>query len=443
MIVVIQAVLSPWRISATAIRESADPTQDPWFQAWHPLPPNRPEPSPPYNRPDVTVSERDVWIQRRLIEPPRSHGGHVGASVVEANPAGVATLPGNLSLKLEKVGLWIPGDQSSNYRFFHPQTGEIEPTSPELARVPAALKTGSVLQPALRLVFSGSGARLWDGELQVFDGRTRWPVADQESLLYDEAAAVLDLRLTIWHDTPLKLMLSLPCGEPEIGRIPAQSGEQLVFPSGIRYQHIAQGHGKVTEVGRRGEAWDISPEPLRFVLGRVGPAVWAAQCRFRDADEPVETPHFGSAWFDGRPRIQAAHLPTSDQPIELVCYTKRAHVWFEIAHLPVIQNPRSCLNLFTAKIPTAGQDGTAWEWFSVAAQAVQLDPVALSLLVEDEQLVLDQEAIRVTQLLKQLRQFAPGETIQIQQRRNELLLATPPSRNWGRRWWDRLRSWGW
>ncbi len=200
-----------------------------------------------------------------------------------ANENGEAKLPAGHTIRLEMAGLWVPGDASPQLRFFDPTTGGPKPAPEEILRFqPPAIPNS----PILRLVFSGSGTNLWNRTAQVFDSRTHHPVGRVIDV-QKRGKPVLDVPLEIWHDTPLGIVLRLPCG--------------------VRFQFIATGPGTVREVGRRGETWDITPSGQRFILGRVSPAVWAANCRFRNRDSGDPAPWSQPAWFERVPRIQAAH----------------------------------------------------------------------------------------------------------------------------------------
>ena len=206
--VALRAVDSPWHISANSVREFEDPQFDQWRLARNPHPPKPPEHSPPYSDPDVEIGERDIWIQRRLIEPPRSHGGEVGALTIEAL-GGTANLPGGFEIELAAAGLWVPGDEQV-LRYFDPTTGESVSDIPNLPPIVSDFLDDNLQQPVLRLVFGGSGLRTWDGDLEAFDRRTQWPIASD----FEKRARPVrfaDIQLKIWHDTPVRGMLDVPC----------------------------------------------------------------------------------------------------------------------------------------------------------------------------------------------------------------------------------------
>ncbi len=429
--VALRAIESPWSISATAVRKFEDPQFDRWGNARNPPPPKAPEHSPPYSIPDVEVGERDIWIQRRLIEPPRSHGGEVGALMIEAKGA-IATLPGELEIELAATGLWIPGDEEV-LRYFDPKTGKTVPGFPELPPIAPQFLNDPVQQPVLRLVFAGSGLRTWDGEVEAFDRRTHWPVISG-SVKRSGPVRFADIQLKIWHDTPIQIMLELPCGTPDVAAIPTKAGDQIVLESGVRFQFIASGPNDVREVGRRGETWDLVPDnDLRFVLGRVSPAVWAEQCHFRyqGIDESLRFPR---AWFERKPRIQAARLPMADAPIEIVCYPQRARVWFDIEALPFMPNPRSTRNLFEVNIPVVNSMDV-FDLFDLAADAVELDSNLLIPFSEDIENI-ERRNTTPTKVLKVLRNRYEGHRLGIESEHNALVLKQE-----GPTLWDGFREW--
>ena len=431
----IRATLTPWHISATSIRENSAAAENSWDQAWNPQPPRKPDPGAPFAMPEVSVSERDVWIERRLIEPPRSHGGWTGATTIQANENGEATLPGGYAIRLEMAGLWVPGDPTPEFRFFDPATGEPKPALPEISRFQP---TSFPFSPTLRLVFSGSGTDLWDRNAEVFDKRTHYrldPGLSPDG--HRQMRPIFDVPLGIWHDTPLAIMLRLPCGNAETAALPAQPGEQCTLPCGVRFQFIATGRGSVREVGRRGENWDITGENQRFILGRVSPAVWAANCRFRYADAAPgdPAPWFQPSWFASVPRIQAAHLAEfSDRPAELVCYPKRAHVWFEIAHLTGMPNPRSTRNLFEVEIP-GFRSTSPNEKLYVAAKATEMDgdllPFGLLPGLEPDD-PTTARTVTPNQLLKEYREAWPDYRIRIDKSTHEIIVEPRPESLWER-----------
>lgn len=429
IVVALRAIQSPWYISATAIREFEDPQFDQWLLTHTPPPPKKPEHSPPYSVPDVTIGERDIWIQRRLIEPPRSHGGEVGAMMIDA-VAGTAKLPGDLEIELVAAGMWVPGSDEV-LQYFDPHTGAPVAEYPDLPPIASEFLEDEMLQPVLRLVFAGSGMRTWNGDLEAFDRRTQWPVVSD----FEKRARPVrfaDVQLKIWHDTPLKVMLEVPCGRPAVAPIPTKAGDQLLLDSGVRFQFIATGLGNVSEVGRRGETWEFSPADLRHVIGRVGPAVWAEQCHFRyqGSDESV---WFPLAWFERKPRIQAARLPVSDAPVEIVSYPQRARVWFDVEALPFMPNPRSTRNLFEVKIPFVAPMEASMV-YKIAADAVELES-AILFGYEGRAVEAEHRNTTPTTLLKTVRGIYPKNRLLISNSTSVLVLE-----HQNNEWWDQWRD---
>ncbi len=363
----------------------------------------------------------------------------MGATTIDANENGEAKLPGGYVIRLEMAGLWVPGDASPQFRFFDPITGEPKPAPEEILRFQPPPIPNS---PILRLVFAGLGTNLWNRTAQVFDSRTHHPVGRVIDV-QKRGKPVLDVPLEIWHDTPLGIVLRLPCGAAETAPLPTQPGEQCLLPCGVRFQFITTGPGTVREVGRRGETWDITPSRQRFILGRVSPAVWAANCRFRNRDSGDPAPWSQPAWFERVPRIQAAHLAEfNGQPAELVCYPKRAHVWFQIAHLTGMPNPRSTQNLLEVEIP-AFRSALPSQKLRIAVQAAEMNanlpPGSIPYFWPEY--AETSRTVTPNQLLRECREAWPDYRLRIDKSTHSVIVEPRPDSLWERglrmakEWW--------
>ena len=358
---------SPWYRGAGAVRHSSG-TLATWSSVWSPPSQDVPVAGNRFGELEIEVREADVWIRRQLIEPPRSHGARdIGASVFRAGSDGRAVLPGGGELVLESIGVSLPSD-AGEFRYFDPKTLETIDLRAEIASCPIEAEVSGNF-PVIRWVITGSAADRFRGNFRLFDARTEFLLADRAKLrLVERAVCLLEMEVPIWHNAPLVLNLEIPCGEPVSVLLPREPGAQIVA-GGVRFQFVASGTGEVREVDRRGEFWARTPTDSVFVLGRISPRVWAANCAIRAESGVV-------GWFQDVPRIQAAELSAfSGENLRFEWYPQVGHVGFEIVGLPGVPEGQSPGNLFDVRLPRVefGSFDGPLHLAAVAAKACELE----------------------------------------------------------------------
>ncbi|MEM7011568.1 MAG: hypothetical protein AAF585_08810 [Verrucomicrobiota bacterium] len=443
---------TPWHRAGTEERVG-NPTNDSFWEGAT-KPPESKRPDLPRNFEEIT-SERiddEIWIRRENYEGPRYHGGELGVEPVFAE-AGVAKLPGGTDLSLAGAVLFVPG-HTTDIRFFDPSTGATL-TEEQLSEYPESAKkfqpNAMISSPTLRLIFRGPAAALVRDPISyVFDARTQWLVAHGGPIEFGDEFVVSDVRLSLWHDTPLDVVIDVPCGKPETAAIPRELGTQFKVADSIRIQVGALGAGRAKAVGGRGEIFDVvgDVENEGFVVARLSPSIWAQQCQVGLEGQTIAE----RTWLEAIPRFQAAKV---SQPIDKVAaddlrvfwFPDRARIWFRIESLRDMPNKRSVGNLFDVKIPQVEvSDRAGFEaMLLLAGRATQHDVLSQGVYWNygvgdpppEGYFPRKWKNVKASQLLRELLRFHKDGQVRIDRAEQYLIYEEREKSTW----WEDTKTW--
>lgn len=443
---------TPWHRSATEVR-TGNPTNDMFLEeANHPRELVRPKLPREFDPVEMERIEDEIWIKRVVSQRDPYHG-RIGAEVIRAAKNGVAKLPGDLDLRLVAAALYVP-NFSPRPQFFDPKTGR-ELTREQLLALSDEARDFEpnilISTPTLRLIFDGSAAPLVRDRTDfVFDARTKWLVAHGGPTRSRDGFVVTDIQIEIWHDTELDVVIEVPCGELESAPIPRTVGEQFAIGDAIRVQVGGLGNGRAKEVDHRGLTFDVVGDRQRegFVIARVSPATWAQQCQIGIAGEkPADR-----AWLTAVPRFQPAKVnrPVNEiheADLRIFWYPKRARVWFRVAALPAMPNPRSIRNLFDVRIPQVTvNDREGFEaMLMIAAAATQHDDTSDGVYwnygVGEEPpegyFPRRWENVKASQLLNEILKFHQEGNVRIDREKQYLVYEEVEKTSW----WRNTKTW--
>ena len=326
--------------------------------------------------------EFDIPIQH-LVD---ASDGYVGVKTIRKTPPPTKTIPGvalgeviagetgsaelgqdDQMIKVLGFAVVVPEQADAidldqgrprELEFLHPVTMEVMPT-PKLAAFGApdeflSAPRAGLRQPGLRvLVWSRNLPAFGIAELTLIDARTNFQVAYPEQIQVVGAFAALDFPMRIWHDTPLRLGMDVRCGAFGAFEITPDEPQQLLVMDAVRFQVAKVVNGEIGPWSERRNrvTAPIGQTPGVSVVGRASSSEYLEQFGIRFRSEPNAPP----GWFVAPEEFMspsAAHLPVgSREDLELIFYSGRKRVWFEIAGLPQMPNGRELKNLFDVRIP--------------------------------------------------------------------------------------------
>ncbi|MFT5465453.1 MAG: hypothetical protein ACI8UO_000548 [Verrucomicrobiales bacterium] len=445
------AMSTPWFRSATAVR-TGNPTNDSFLQeANNPGELIRPTLPREFDPVSMDRVENEIWLQR-VVSQRNPYHGRIGAETIRGKN-GVAKLPGDLDLRLVAAALFVP-NYSPRPQFFDPTTGKDLSRQQLLALSEDArdFQPNVLLSmPTLRLIFDGSAAPLVrDRTNFVFDARTKWLVAHGGPIDSKDGFVVTDIQISLWHDTELDVVLDVPCGNPESVPIPRTVGEQIAIGESIRVQVGGFGAGRVKALDQRGLTFDVvgNPETEGFVIARISPSIWAKQCQIGIVGEPPAE----RAWLESVPRFQPATISRpvdeiSEDDLQIFWYPKRARVWFRVAAIPAMPNPRSVRNLFNVRIPQVTvNDREGFEaMLKLAADATQHDDTSDGIYWRygvgegppAGYFPRRWENVKASQLLSEMLKFHQKGNVRIDNQKQYLIYEELEEKTW----WQDTKSW--